>query len=54
MNAALQALFGANVEAQVAAVAALPPNWSQPTEVGAQLFNMTLRWLRCYFERTRL
>ena len=35
VHAALQALFGANVQAQVAAVAALPPNWSQPAEAGA-------------------
>ena len=35
VHAALQALFGANVQAPVAAVAALPPNWSQPAEAGA-------------------
>ena len=46
VQAALQALFGANIQAQVAAVAALPPNWGQPTEVGVQ-FNMTLTLFNC-------
>lgn len=33
VRAAFEALFGANFQAQVAAVSALPPNWGQPTDV---------------------
>ena len=32
VRAAFEALFGSRFEAQVAAVAALPPNWNQPAD----------------------
>lgn len=41
VRAAFEALFGAsgNLQAQVAAISALPPNWGQPTGVSAQIMD---------------
>ena len=59
VRAAFEALFGAtgNLQDQVAAISALPPNWGQPTGVSAQnmhalshLFSMSCGFP--YFEKT--
>jgi len=36
VQAAFEALFGVNLEAQTAAVATLPASWNQPTDVSTQ------------------